>query len=130
MKINLKNTEFKRLYEWMELQCMDGSIENILEKTLKPQYDKAFNKYQAEKQAFKPKEKVKFRFYTKTWTFGGANSRRVENTDWIDGFIYKVSRLASGQYRYIIAYEDDDMEGVVGKYRYTNPLTKKNISTR
>ena len=134
MKIELKNTDFKELYEFIcetikkhpsTLQCwlFDGAnIIRILEQGLKPQYQKAFLKYQNEIQEFKPRQKVKFRFNSKS--------------EWLDGFIHKVGRLANGQYRYTIGYKDtaedyhyDNGDKVINGMiiNYTNPMTKKNI---
>jgi len=123
MKIELKNIDFKYLYEWLVDQTLETppTIDKIIQ-DLKPQYIKAFKKYQDEKQEFRTGEKVLFRFSLKH--------------DWIEGKIHKVSRLANGQYRYIIKYEEDAQdyhydncnEIVDGKVmEYTNPMTKKNI---
>lgn len=111
MKIELKNIDFKYLYEWLidNTDISTPSLGSIIHEQLKPQYEKAFLKYQDEKQEFKKHDKVKFK-----WVGRGH--------DWLEGRIHTVSRLANGQYRYIIQY-DDDWEA----YNFTNPLTKKNI---
>ncbi len=116
------------------------NIRRIIVKELKPQYDKAFLKHQNEKQAFKLKEKIKFRFGSYKWEqLGGTFSslERVENDDWIDGVIHKVSRTASGQYKYVIKYLEpaDDYHFDMGQIdrktkmgiNFTNPITEKNI---
>ncbi len=105
MKIELKNTDFKLLVEWMELQCMDGDIGHIFDKCLKPQYNKAFHKYQNEEQKFK------------CWS----------DDEWGIGFVHKVFRLANGQYKYKIGYKDDNEYNQLQDINYTNPLTGKNI---
>jgi hypothetical protein len=121
MKIELKNTDFKQLFEFLDESPDTMPIDNIIE-SLRKQYDKAFNKYQNEKQEFNIGEKVKFK-----WP-----------NDWLlwDGVIKKVSQLANGKYKYIVEYEDhyDDVDGDENREvingmvkRLTNPLTKKNI---
>lgn len=122
MKIELKNTEFKILYEFLKNLSYEEEelpIHTIVFKELGPQYDEAFNKYNDEKQEFNKNEKVLFRWSKKN--------------DWIEGKIYKISKLANGQYKYIIIYEDDitdysynNQDKIVGKC-YTNPMAKKNI---
>lgn len=115
MKIELKNTEFKALYEWLkdEISPNDKDIGPIVHKKLKPQYEKAFLKYQDEKQQFRKHDKIEFKFVGR-------------GQGWWEGRIHTVSRLANGQYRYIIQYDDVD-EYSEETYRFTNPLTKKNI---
>ena len=121
MKIELKNTEFKELYEFLKQLSYEEeelNIHSIVFDKLKSQYDKAFNKYKDEKQEFKLKEKVKFQCW--------------DEDEWDNGFIHKVSRLANGQYKYVIGYKDDNEYNQLmnEKYSYTNPLTKKNIRKR
>lgn len=122
MKIELKNTDFKYLVEWIEVS--DGNIHiPLIYKELKNQYDKAFNKYQNEKQEFEMNEKVQFRWPGR-------------NTIWWDGKIKKISRRADGKYLYQIEYEDNaedydfddekEIENMMVK-RKTHPLTNKNI---
>ena len=55
MKIELKNTEFKELYEWLidHTDISTLKIGSIVHEKLKPQYEKAFKKHQNEKQEFK-----------------------------------------------------------------------------
>lgn len=120
MQIELKNTDFKYLYELCNKVFCKGSgwgdeIRRIIVKDLKPQYEKAFLKYQNEKQEFKVRQRVKFHW--------------PNDTNWWEGTIYKVSRLASGQYKYVIKYKDENEYNQLfeKKYSYTNPMTKKNI---
>ena len=90
MKIELKNTSFKYLYEQMSLgNYPDADLLHIIEEELKPQYDKAFLKYQDEKQEFQVREKVQFKW---------------PGSDWYNGTISKVNRLSNGQYTYIVRY--------------------------
>lgn len=127
MKIEIKNTDFKYLYEQIDKVFAPNSghppqVREILLKQLKPQYEKAFRKYEKEEQLFEKGEKVNFRF--------------AGNPEMHEGFVHKVSRLANGQYRYVIKYFEEaedyhyEMEQVDkdGRgYAFTNPMTKKNI---
>lgn len=133
MQIELKNTDFKHLYEWLKDNINSSiPIYSIITQQLKPQYERAFLKYKNEEQKFDKNEKIQFRFGMTRWGKEG----KVENTDWIDGKIYKVSRLANGQYKYIIKYTEDadDYHKDIGQIdkngmgiSYTNPMTEKNI---
>ncbi len=133
MKIEIKNTDFKYLVEFMQSYCCDvdpGLLDQIWHETLKPQYDKAFLKYQDEKQEFKHGEIVKFKTTGQTWK------------DAQSGVIHKIFKKANGQYKYMIKYTVKEMvyeeDYETGEYfekeeidveRYTNPLTKKNIKS-
>ena len=134
MKIELKNTDFKLLYEFLrELSYEEKelNIHQIVFNTLKPQYDKAFNKYKGEKQKFEVGEKVKFRFQTYVWANASNNwNTKIENLDWIDGTVEKVFRRADGKYMYVIKYKDeagDEFSKYCDGYNYTNRMTEKNI---
>jgi len=131
MKIDLKNTDFKYLYELCDKTFSKGSgygdeIRRIIVEELKPQYNKAFVKYQNEKQEFNQGERVLFRWSLKD--------------DWKEGKIYKITRLSNGQYKYTISYkeyaqdhhydngDEIDNNGLIPLVTgYTNPMTKKNI---
>lgn len=113
MKIELKNTDFKKLYEWLvdHTDVSTPIIGEIIHDELKPQYEEAFLKYKNEKQEFDIGDRVEF---------GKKNER---------GKIVKISRLSNGQYRYTIEYhfvdidEDKNEESLTGQIL----LTKKNI---
>ena len=134
MKIEIKNQNFRRIMMALENCNKFDDIKDIYYKELQPQYEKAFLKYQKEKQTFKIGQKVKFR--SSSW-FWNIFNKKVENDDWIDGSIYKVSRLSSGKYKYIIKYleplrdyhyEVDQIDKNTGNgINYTNPITEKNI---
>lgn len=122
MKIELKNTDFKYLYKFLENNVLkaDGFWENqdkinsiIME--LKPQYEKAFLKYKDEKQKFNVGDKVEF-------------GRPNEKTN---GKIIKVSRLANGKYKYLVQYKyQSDIDEDTGEEIFDNGktyLTEKNI---
>lgn len=98
MKIELKNTDFKFLYEWLnnhrEELCID--VNSILDESLKPQYEEAFLKYKDENQKFNIGDKVKF---------GKENK---------SGVIKSVQRLSNGKFRYGIEYS------YVGDYNEAN----------
>ena len=135
MTIELKNTDFKELYEFLiEINkkypeaikqfLYDGeNIKRIIFEELQPQYNEAFLKYKDETQLFNKGERVLFRWSLKH--------------DWTTGKIYKVSRLANGQHKYTISYKENaqdyhydsnykvDKNGMVTEY--TNPMTNKNI---
>ena len=126
MKIELKNTDFKQLFEFLD-DCPDTMpVDDIIE-NLRKQYDKAFNKYQNEKQKFEIGENIEFKI----------SSWPKPNGTWKNGIIKKVSRRADGKYRYIIEYEDfaedydlDNEDELIQNSmvkRETNPLTEKNI---
>ena len=80
-------------------------------------------KYKDETQLFNKGEKVLFRWSLKH--------------SWEEGKVKQVSRLANGQYRYILSYKtfvqdnyDDNSDNVDNDQittQYTNPMTKKNI---
>lgn len=116
MKIELKNTEFKSLYEWLinHTDISTPIIGEIIHNTLKSQYDKAFNKYKDEKQEFQIGDKVASKDYG----------------DKEEGKIIHISRLANGKFRYKIEYKyisdiDDDGYKTYGKT--AKYFTKKNI---
>lgn len=115
MKIELKNTDFKYLYEWLENNINSSiPIYHIIHQQLKPQYEKAFLKYKDEKQKFKIGDRVKF---------GKGNYRE-------DGVVISVSRLANGKFRYEIGYSyigDIDEYGNGKIYQTSTYLTAKNI---
>lgn len=124
MKIELKNTDFKALYEWLvnHTDISTPVIGEIIDEQLRPQYEKAFLRYQDETQKFKLTEKVQFRW---------PRDKNLWN-----GIIYKVSRLSNGQYKYIIKYLEpaDDYHHDIGQidedgngYNFTNPMVEKNI---
>ena len=126
MTIELKNTDFKELYEWIinHTDISTPVIGEIIHKELKPQYEEAFLKYKDEIQLFKKSEKVWF--------------RKSIRHDWKEGRVYKISRLANGQYKYIISYKEsaedyyengDEVDGdeVDGDRMVTGLMTKKNI---
>lgn len=115
MQIELKNTDFKDLYEWL-LENTDIStpiIGEIIHEELKPQYEKAFLKYKDEKQKFNVGDKVRF--------------DKGENT----GIVVNVTRLQNGKFKYGIEYSyisDTDDDGNIktwdSRIKY---LTDKNL---
>ena len=118
MKIELKNTDFKLLYEALPILMHGGEwhdIRRIFEKELKPQYEKAFLKYQDEKQKFNAGDNIEF-------------GRHNEKTN---GKIIKVSRLTNGKYRYLVKYKYQcDIDKDTGEEIFTDGkvyLTEKNI---
>lgn len=114
MQIELKNTEFKDLYQFLKQLSYEEeelNIHSIVFNKLKPQYDKAFLKYKDEKPEFKVGDKVKF----------------DKNEE--DGVVESIVRLANGQYKYGIQYYyvgDYNGEDKVW-YSTVKYLTKKNI---
>lgn len=126
MKIEMKNTDFKYLYEQLKniletSDMFDIEVQRIIVDELQPQYKEAFTKYQNEKQEFNKNESVLF--------------RHCRRGDWQKGMVSKIQQLANRQYKYTISYlekvnyYDDEIEEEVDtvKTRLTNPLTKKNI---
>lgn len=126
MKIELKNTDFKELYEFLDeitdkyplaikLWRLDGeNIKRIILHSLKPQYEKAFLKYKDEKQKFNVGDKIQFN--------GGSETT--------DGKITKISRLSNGKFRYGVEYYyvgDINESGDDVWFKTTTYLTEKNI---
>ncbi len=126
MKIELKNTDFKVLCEWLESlsppsiigDCGKADcpelIKNIFDNQLKPQYDTAFLKYKDEEQKFEVRDRVEF----------------IHHGDKESGKIVNVSRLANGKFRYKIKYKYISNVDEDGKEEYsytTKHFTEKNI---
>ena len=117
MKIELKNTDFKIIYEFL-YENRDNYcpvIKDIIVNQLQPQYEKAFLKYQDEKQKFNAGDNIEF-------------GRHNEKTN---GKIIKVSRLTNGKYRYLVKYKYQcDIDKDTGEEIFTDGkvyLTEKNI---
>lgn len=111
MKIEIKNTSFKSLYDWLisNTDISTPVIGDIIHEELKWQYERSFRKYQDEKQEFEVGDEVKFKYGI--------------------GRIVKVYKLQNGKYRYGIDYIDFDYS-YDKKTPYTahTILTKKNLT--
>lgn len=116
MKVEMKNTSFKRLVEFFNgckgnLVDIPHDVNSIVKSELQSQYDRSFKKYKNEEQKFQIGDNVKLK-------------------DGNIGRVIKVSRRRSGKYYYVVKYSDFEYDIDDNKTPYdrlTNPLTTKNL---
>lgn len=110
MKIELKNTDFKNLYEWLidHTDISTPKIGEMIHETLKPQYEKAFLKYKEKERKFNYDEKVKF---------------QLPNGKWKNGMVWLVEGSKKTGFTYVISHSSRK----AGCFSITRPLSGYSI---
>ena len=112
MKIELKNTDFKNLYEWLidHTDISTPKVGEMIHKVLKPQYDKAFLK---QKIKIRKNDCVQFKM----------------GKFWYDGIVSGIVEYPFNKRKYIIKYKITIRTnfGEPRAFCYTPEITEKNI---